>query len=157
MLCHVTAQSVADNQSGGGKMNTHNLWTLLRNNLKMKMYRVEGTEGMPNVHYLGSGKFPMGFMQIIHVGDWSKRVSTGLRKEQVKWMNEYIDQGGSAWIVVRIGRDFTGLFWGGDSEAIFVRPSSQDFVKIAAWSKSGNMVEQDWEDIQNIILNANSD
>jgi hypothetical protein len=112
---------------------------------------------MPNVHYLGSGKFPMGFMQIIHVGDWSKRVSTGLRKEQVKWMNEYIDQGGSAWIVVRIGRDFTGLFWGGDSEAIFVRPSSQDFVKIAAWSKSGNMVEQDWEDIQNIILNANSD
>jgi hypothetical protein len=67
---------------------------------------------MPNVHYLGSGKFPMGFMQIIHVGDWSKRVSTGLRKEQVKWMNEYIDQGGSAWIVVRIGRDFTGLFWG---------------------------------------------
>jgi hypothetical protein len=49
------------------------------------------------------------------------------------------------------------LFWGGDSEAIFVRPSSQDFVKIAAWSKSGNMVEQDWEDIQNIILNANSD
>jgi hypothetical protein len=147
----------ASNQSGGGKMNTHNLWTLLRNNLKMKMYRVGGTEGMPNVHYLGSGKFPMGFMQIIHVGDWSKRVSTGLRKEQVKWMNEYIDQGGSAWIVVRIGRDFTGLFWGGDSEAIFVRPSSQDFVKIAAWSKSGNMVEQDWEDIQNIILNANSD
>jgi hypothetical protein len=102
----------ASNQSGGGKMNTHNLWTLLRNNLKMKMYRVGGTEGMPNVHYLGSGKFPMGFMQIIHVGDWSKRVSTGLRKEQVKWMNEYIDQGGSAWIVVRIGRDFTGLFWG---------------------------------------------
>jgi hypothetical protein len=48
-------------------------------------------------------------------------------------------------------------FGGGDSEAIFVRPSSQDFVKIAAWSKSGNMVEQDWEDIQNIILNANSD
>jgi hypothetical protein len=42
-------------------MNTHNLWTLLRNNLKMKMYRVGGTEGMPNVHYLGSGKFPYGF------------------------------------------------------------------------------------------------
>ena len=38
-------------------MSEKNFWTLIRNNLPLKMYRVENrvAQGMPDVHYIGNG------------------------------------------------------------------------------------------------------
>ena len=88
-----------------------NLRIALRDNLNMNFYKVDGKGGTPNLHYLGKGDWPTGWMEIIHLESWGKRVSTGLRLEQANWMRDYINNGGSAWVVVRVGLA-TCLFWG---------------------------------------------
>ena len=99
-----------------------NLRIALRDNLNIKFYKVDGGKAMPNLHYLGKGDFPTGWMEIIHLDDWGKRVSSGLRLEQAQWVHDYIEDGGSAWIVVRIERAIC-LFWGGSVFDILDRPT----------------------------------
>jgi hypothetical protein len=94
-------------------------------------------------------------MEIIHLESWGKRVTTGLRLEQAKWMQDYIDSGGSAWVVVRVGIA-TCLFWGECAASLLDRPSPKRFMEMATWSKNGNLSKEEWKHVENMILNANS-
>ena len=132
-----------------------NLRIALRDNLNMNFYKVHGNGGIPNLHYLGSGDFPSGWMEIIHLDDWGKRVSSGLRLEQAQWIHDYIERGGSAWIVIRIERALC-LFWGGSVFDIRDRPNPKRFMDLATWKKNGNLLKHDWKEVEDIILNANS-
>jgi len=140
------------------KMNKgqENLRIALRDNLNINFYKVDGKGGTPNLHYIGKGDWPTGWMEIIHLEEWGKRVSTGLRLEQANWMQDYINNGGSAWVVVRVGL-VTCLFWGDCAESLLDRPNPKRFVEMATWSKNGNLSKEDWKHVENMILNANSD
>jgi len=139
------------------KMNKgqENLRIALRDNLNINFYKVEGKGGTPNLHYLGKGDWPTGWMEIIHLQDWGKRVTTGLRLEQANWMQDYINSGGSAWVVVRVGLA-TCLFWGECAANLLDRPNPKNFMDLAVWSKNGNLLKEDWKHVENMILNANS-
>ena len=54
-------------------MSEKNFWTLIRNNLPLKMYRVENrvAQGMPDVHYIGNGK--SGWIELKYINKWPKR------------------------------------------------------------------------------------
>jgi hypothetical protein len=133
-------------------MSENNFWVLLRVSLKLKMYRVENrvAKGMPDVHYLKDGK--SGWIELKYIPDWSpKRVSVGLRKNQVFWLKEYDENKGRCWILVRIGRDFIGLIDGKNAEKLFKRPSKSEFINLLSWSKRGNMKNEDWQDLANNI------
>jgi hypothetical protein len=132
-----------------------NLRIALRDNLNINFYKVDGKGGTPNIHYLGKGDWPTGWMEIIHLGEWDKRVSTGLRLEQANWMQDYINNGGSAWVVARVG-PATCLFWGECAASLLDRPSPKRFMETATWSKNGNLSKEDWKHVENMILNANS-
>jgi len=93
------------------KKGQDNLRIALRDNLNMNFYKVHGNGGIPNLHYIGEGDFPSGWMEIIHLDDWGKRVSSGLRLEQAQWVHDYIERGGSAWIVIRIEGSVPLLGW----------------------------------------------
>jgi hypothetical protein len=88
-------------------------------------------------------------MEIIHLEEWGKRVSTGLRLEQANWMQDYINNGGSAWVVVRVGL-VTCLFWGDCAESLLDRPNPKRFVEMATWSKNGNLSKEDWKHVENM-------
>jgi hypothetical protein len=133
-------------------MSENNFWVLLRVSLKLKMYRVENrvAKGMPDVHYLKDGK--SGWIELKYIPDWSpKRVSVGLRKNQVFWLKEYDENKGRCWILVRIGRDFIGLIDGKNAEKLFKRPSKNEFINLLSWNKRGNMKSEDWQDLANNI------
>jgi len=95
-------------------------------------------------------------MEIIHLESWGKRVSTGLRLEQANWMRDYINNGGSAWVVVRVELA-TCLFWGDAVFDLLDRPNPKNFMDLAVWSKNGNLLKEDWKYVEGMILNANSD
>lgn len=133
-------------------MSENNFWVLLRVSLKLKMYRVENrvAKGMPDVHYLKDGK--SGWIELKYMSDWNpRRVSIGLRKNQVFWLKEYDENKGRCWILVRIGRDFIGLIDGKNADKLFKRPSKKDFYEMLSWSKRGNMKNEDWQDLANNI------
>ena len=54
-------------------MSEKNFWTLVRNNLPVKMWRVENKvmKGMPDVHYLINGK--SGWVELKYLNKWPKK------------------------------------------------------------------------------------
>ena len=54
-------------------MSEKSFWTLLRNNLKLKAYRVENKvmKGMPDVHYIKNGK--SGWLELKYLDKWPKK------------------------------------------------------------------------------------
>jgi hypothetical protein len=133
-------------------MSEKSFWTLLRNNLKLKAYRVENKvmKGMPDVHYIKNGK--SGWLELKYLDKWpKKRITTGLMLNQALWLYEYSKNKGSCWILVRVERDFTCLIKGEHALSIHKRPSSPDFFNYVHWQKRGNMSSGDWEELTDKI------
>jgi hypothetical protein len=129
-----------------------NFWVLVRKSLDLKMYRVENRvmKGMPDIHYIRDGV--SGWIELKYMPDWpKKRVSSGLMLNQCLWLKEYDERKGRCWILIRIGRDFIGLVDGKDAKALYDRPSTKDFHALLSWSKKGNMKEEDWKDLADVI------
>ena len=133
-------------------MSEKSFWVLIRTSLKLKMYRVENRvmKGMPDIHYVKNGK--SGWIELKYLANWPKtRVTIGLKKNQVFWLKEYGKNKGKCWVLVRIDRDYMGLYKGEDAEKLYLRPSKKDFVEMAHWHKKGNMKSEDWSDLVSVI------
>jgi hypothetical protein len=133
-------------------MSEKNFWTLVRNSLDLKMYRVENRvmQGMPDVHYIRDGK--SGWIELKYLDLWpKKRIACGLMLSQSLWLKEYKEHKGKCWILLRVGRDFIGLIDGKDAKTAYNRPSSKDFIDILAWKNQGNMTEQKWKELADFI------
>jgi len=133
-------------------MSESNFWALLRNKLKLRMYRVENRvmKGMPDVHYIREGK--SGWIELKYLKAWPKnRVSTGLKLNQCLWLKEYNEHKGDCWILLRVGRDYTGLIHGREAKKIFDRPSSGQILDLMTWGKRGNMSDEDWQELADVI------
>jgi hypothetical protein len=134
-------------------MSEHSFWTLVRNNLGLKMYRVENRvmKGMPDVHYIQDGK--SGWIELKYIADWPrKRIASGLMLNQAMWLQEYVEHKGRCWVLIRIGRDFIGLVDGRDAKVLHDRPSTKDFYSLLAWKKHGNMKTADWVELADVIV-----
>ena len=121
-------------------MSESNFWALLRNKLKLRMYRVENRvmKGMPDVHYIREGK--SGWIELKYLKAWPKnRVSTGLKLNQCLWLKEYNEHEGDCWILLRVGRDYTGLIHGREAKKIFDRPSSGQILDLMTWIVTGKL------------------
>ena len=135
-------------------MSEKSFWTLVRNNLPFRCYRVENRVmlGMPDVHYVSKGK--SGWIELKFVPKWpKKRINTGYRLQQAIWAREYIKNGGQSWILIRIERDFTALIHGKNSVELYNRPSPQDFRDMSVFYKRGNMDRENWAELAHTILN----
>jgi hypothetical protein len=133
-------------------MSESNFWALLRSKLKLRMYRVENRvmKGMPDVHYIREGK--SGWIELKYLKTWPKnRVSTGLKLNQCLWLKEYNEHKGDCWILLRVGRDYTGLIHGREAKKIFDRPSSGQILDLMTWGKRGNMTDEDWQELADVI------
>lgn len=133
-------------------MSESNFWALLRNKLKLRMYRVENRvmKGMPDVHYIREGK--SGWIELKYLKAWPKnRVSTGLKLNQCLWLKEYNEHKGDCWILLRVGRDYTGLIHGREAKKIFDRPSSGQILDLMTWGKRGNLTDEDWQELADVI------
>ena len=136
-------------------MSEKNFWVLLRTSLSknLKMYRVENRvmKGMPDVHYVKDGK--SGWIELKYIDKWPKaRVTTGLKLNQCLWLKEYDEHKGQCWILIRVGRDFTGLIHGTNAKKIFDRPARSDFFKLLSYQKTGNMTKEDWSDLLKTLV-----
>ncbi len=134
-------------------MSESSFWALLRNNLPLKMYRVENRvmRGMPDVHYILNGK--TGWIELKYVENWAKRgrFTSGLRSSQTFWAEQHIIEGGKSWFLFRIGRDFMILIDGQKGKRLLERPAKKDVVEMATWHKQGNMSSEDWIELANVI------
>jgi hypothetical protein len=134
-------------------MSEKNFWTLIRNNLGLKMWRVENRvmKGMPDIHYLKDGK--SGWIELKYLSKWpKKRFSTGFKLNQAFWARNYCKEKGKSWILIRVERDFTALVEGKHADDLYNRPSRIDFFKMCSFYKRGNMTKEDWEEITETIL-----
>jgi hypothetical protein len=135
-------------------MSEQNFWVLLRKNLPLKLYRVENkvSRGMPDVHFASKEKLGMsGWVELKYLPEFPKRQMTvGLKKHQAMWLKEYSNYGQS-WLLVRIGSNWTGLFFGSIAEEIFARPTKEKFCSLATWSKRGNLTKDDWKRLSEVM------
>jgi hypothetical protein len=135
-------------------MTEHNFWRYIRSNLNITTYRVENKVmvGMPDVHYLHEGT--SGWIELKFISDWpKKRMTTGLMLTQAMWLEEYSLNGGNSWIMFRIARDFAGLINGRDAMKVYERPSRSAFMGMLHWQASGNLQEEDWENLKRTLCN----
>ena len=133
-------------------MSESNFWTLIRNSLGLRMYRVENRvmKGMPDVHYIRDGV--SGWIELKYMAKWPKgRVASGLTLNQCLWLKEYDQHKGRCWILIRIGRDFIGLIDGKDAKEVYDRPSAKDLYSLLSWQKHGNMKAEDWVELADTI------
>lgn len=133
-------------------MSEKNFWTLVRNNLPVKMWRVENKvmKGMPDVHYLINGK--SGWVELKYLNKWpKKRFNCGIKLNQVFWAKEYIKRKGKSWILIRIDRDFTALVNGDYAMELYNRPSKADFLGMCSFYKKGNLTRSDWHELADTI------
>ena len=134
-------------------MTERNFWVLIRKSMKdLKMYRVENRvmKGMPDVHYIKDGV--TGWIELKYLTLWPKRrISTGLKLNQSLWLKEYDEHKGKAWILIRIGRDFTGLISGKNAQLIFASPSRSDFFDLLSYKRMGNMTKENWQELSDVL------
>ena len=137
-------------------MSEQNFWTLLRSSLDLKMYRIENKviKGMPDVHFIKEGN--SGWIELKFMRSWpKKRMPTGLKLNQVMWLDEYAKNGGRCWILIRIGRDFIGLVNGEHAKRLYEKPSKDEFTGLLSYMKRGNMKKEDWEELTHVITYLN--
>ena len=136
-------------------MTEKNFWTYIRSNLVVRgvqTYRVENkvAVGMPDVHYIHEGV--SGWIELKFMNDWpKKRMTTGLMQTQAMWLETYYLNGGNSWIMLRIGREFTGLLSGREAMKIYDRPSKAAFRGMLCWHAMGNIKEEEWDTLKNTI------
>ena len=136
-------------------MTEKNFWTYIRSNLVVRgvqTYRVENkvAVGMPDVHYIHEGV--SGWIELKFMNDWpKKRMTTGFMQTQAMWLETYHLNGGNSWIMLRIGREFTGLLSGREAMKIYDRPSKAAFRGMLCWHAMGNIKEEEWDNLKNTI------
>jgi hypothetical protein len=130
------------------------LWSLVRNNLPLKMYRVENRVmvGMPDVYFIRQGRsgwFEMKFAKDFKSG---RRVSVGLKKHQHLWLKDYINHGGLCWILLRVGRTWLMLFKGDEDLVNKIKPS--ELIEKAVWHHKGIMQRENWKSLEEVMKNG---
>jgi|TARA_R110002020_G_scaffold48763_6_gene138999 hypothetical protein len=137
-------------------MTEKSFWTLLRNNLAIKMYRVENRvgSGMPDVHYIN--KRASGWIELKYVDSFPKKgkVNIGLKKHQALWHKNYNAFGGVSWVLVRLSRSAIFLFKGEDADIIAKMPNKFFMMEKCVWCKRGNMGAKDWDNLKEEITNV---
>ena len=132
-------------------MSEKNFWNLIRENLPLRMHRVENSvmRGMPDVHYVGNGH--SGWIELKYLAKWpSKRFSSGLMLNQMMWNTQYREEGGNSWVLIRIGKEFTALV--ADAESLYGKPTIEEFMGILTWFHSGNLKKADWESLAKNLI-----
>jgi len=125
-------------------MSEKNFWKNVRDNLPLKMYRVENScaKGMPDVHFIQGEK--SGWIELKFLEKWPRdKINSGLTLNQSMWSKEYRKAGGLSYVLLRIGREFTCLIV--DSEALYNRPSRKEFMELISWGHEGDMKKSDWD------------
>ena len=139
-------------------MSEKNFWNFLRNNLGLKMYRVENRVGvgMPDVHYISEKS--SGWIELKYVSEYPKkgRGRVGFRRTQQFWHRDYSNHGGKSWILIRVGRDSIFLIDGKNSERLLKGPSKSDMWNISDWVHIGNLGKEHWEQLRSIINETES-
>ena len=130
------------------------LWSLVRSNLALRMFRVENrvAAGMPDVHYVRQGKsgwFEMKYMKEFKTG---RKVSVGLKKHQHMWLKDYIDHGGIFWIMLRVGRTWLMLFHGDEDLVNMIK--SNELIERSVWYHKGIMTRDNWQKLEEVIKNG---
>jgi penicillin-binding protein-related factor A (putative recombinase) len=127
------------------------LWSFIRENLGLRMFRVENrvSVGMPDVHYIRNGV--CGWFEMKYTKDWlaNRRVSVGLKKHQHLWMKDYTNHGGSCWIILRVGRNWLMLFKGDEDLVKMIKP--QELIDKAIWHHQGIMKRENWKLLKEVI------
>ena len=130
------------------------LWSLLRENLPLRMFRVENrvSIGMPDVHFVCGGV--CGWFEMKYTIDWKegRQVSVGLKKHQHLWLKDYIDHGGLCWIIVRVGRNWLLLFNGG--EDLVKSMKSEELIKRSIWYHKGRLKRENWKSLKEVMQNG---
>ena len=132
-------------------MSEKNFWNLVRDNCPVNMHRVENSvmRGMPDVHYIRNGQ--SGWIELKYLAKWpSKRFASGLMLNQMMWNKQYREQGGNSWVLIRIGKEFTGLV--ADAESLYGKPTIQEFMNLLTWFHSGNFKKENWEELAQILM-----
>ena len=107
------------------------LWSLVRSNLALRMFRVENrvAAGMPG-----------------------RKVSVGLKKHQHMWLKDYIDHGGICWIMLRVGRTWLMLFHGDEDLVNMIK--SNELIERSVWYHKGIMTRDNWQKLEEVIKNG---
>jgi len=128
-------------------MSEASLWTFLRENLLITMYRVENrvSSGMPDIHYIGNNFSGWIELKYIEKLPAKGKINIGLRNSQSLWHSSYNVSGGKSWIIVRVGRSALLLFNGKYASKIAKRPNYSDLEKFIQWGHWGNMKDCQWE------------
>ena len=134
-------------------MSEKNFWNLIRNNLNLKMYRVENrvAVGMPDVHYVSHNS--SGWIELKYIPEMAKKgkVKTGVRKAQARWHDSYCKNGGTSWLLFRIERKGIVLVDGSICKTLSKGKTVCNLVEICSWSKMGNMNDNDWDELRSVI------
>jgi len=140
-------------------MSEASLWTLLRTNLPITMYRVENkvSSGMPDIHYVGNNF--SGWIELKYIKDLpvKGKINIGLSRSQHLWHSSYNGYGGKSWIIVRIGRFALLLFNGKYASKIVKRPNYSDLEKCIQWGHWGNMKDDQWKNLAEEIKGEKKD
>lgn len=134
-------------------MSEKNFWNLVRNNLDLKMYRVENrvAVGMPDVHYISEKS--SGWIELKFIPSLPKKgkIKTGVRKAQSMWHDTYCKHGGNSWLLFRIDRRGIVLIDGSVCKSISKGKTVCDLITMCSWSKMGNMSDNDWDELRGVI------
>tara|TARA_R100001015_G_C4621228_1_gene178373 strand:- start:111 stop:560 length:450 start_codon:yes stop_codon:yes gene_type:complete len=134
-------------------MSEKNFWNLIRNNLDLKMYRVENrvSSGMPDVHYVSENG--SGWIELKYIPEFplKGKMKTGIRQSQYLWHEMYKRHGGKSWVLVRVGRRGVILVKGGVLREVAKGISVSDVIDKSSWSHMGNLEKQDWENLKGVI------
>ena len=134
-------------------MSEKNFWNLIRNNLGLKMYRVENrvASGMPDVHYISDKG--SGWIELKYVPEFPRkgRLKIGRRPSQWLWHETYQRHGGKSWLLIRVGRRGVILVKGDRSREIAKGISVHDVIKKSDWSHMGNFESKDWDNLKGAI------
>ena len=130
------------------------LWQLLRENLPLRMFRVENrvSVGMPDVHFVRNGI--AGWFEMKYTKDFrsGRRVSVGLKKHQHMWLKDYSNHGGLCWIILRVGRNWLLLFKGDEDLVKMIKP--QELIERAVWHHKGIMRREHWKKLEEVMKNV---
>jgi hypothetical protein len=141
------------------KMSEKNFWNLIRNNLGIKMHRVENrvSSGMPDVHYVSNKG--SGWIELKYVSEFPRKgkMKIGIRKAQKFWHRAYYNHGGKSWILIRVGRRGIILVNGNKSDEISQGITSEKLIDISEWYKIGNFNPEDWESLKGAINGKNKE
>ena len=130
------------------------LWQLLRDNLPLRMFRVENrvSVGMPDVHFIRDGI--SGWFEMKYTKDWreGRQVSVGLKKHQHMWLKDYIDHGGLCLIILRVGRNWLLLFNGDEDLVKSMKP--EELIEKSIWFHKGKIKREHWKQLEEVITNV---